>query len=188
MQGIWCDYHQTQSVVRHDGAVSACVRTSVKSFDELIPEYRADIRSVIWFDVTMIRTCQPYLMACIRTIRPFWWQMSDKDQQWSELVRPIWSWVSEPSDHSDVTCQTSLMMMIRTIWSVLFRPIRMLCYPKVVRQRQTALRSHSGNSAKKDLQLLTTDISLMLMVLMLVANFARYCENNCSNYSCCSCS
>ena len=31
--------------MRHDDVVSACVRTSVKSFDELISEYRADIKS-----------------------------------------------------------------------------------------------------------------------------------------------
>ena len=38
--------------MRHDDAVSACVRTSVKSFDELISEYRADIRSRPLDDIT----------------------------------------------------------------------------------------------------------------------------------------
>ena len=33
-----------------DDAVGACVRTAVKSFDELIPKYRADIRAVPFYD------------------------------------------------------------------------------------------------------------------------------------------
>ncbi|DBB03150.1 TPA: hypothetical protein ACH3X1_013321 [Trebouxia sp. C0004] len=38
------------STLRHDDATSACVRTAVKSFDELVPKYRANIRAGPMYD------------------------------------------------------------------------------------------------------------------------------------------
>ncbi|DBA87963.1 TPA: hypothetical protein ACH3X1_004948 [Trebouxia sp. C0004] len=38
------------STLQHDDATSACVRTAVKSFDELVPKYRANIRTGPLYD------------------------------------------------------------------------------------------------------------------------------------------
>lgn len=38
------------STLRRDDATSACVRTAVKSFDELVPKYRASIRAGPLYD------------------------------------------------------------------------------------------------------------------------------------------
>ena len=39
------------AAMRHDDATSTCVRTAVKSFDELVPKYRANIRSGALYDM-----------------------------------------------------------------------------------------------------------------------------------------